>query len=271
MAVQDPIAWADIEQALVDWIKSSTGLATVLWAWEDGARPARPYGELEIVSGPVSYGCVEERRTSQISVDELEVTAVAAGSYVATVYVDNVASTPASVVATGAETAEQLRDLLIAEIDGLGLDVTVAVGATASTLTVTGSVGTPHFHIEVSAPSSYLTRTTLAEAVVGSSIDPGVLTVRFTAHSDSNRPADHARVYAHRAKNALGHEVERAGLDAVSLGFVEVASALDLSGLVNELPQTRFAMDFRFNLTACTSRDLPWMRSSTVTGTLTAA
>lgn len=270
MAVQDPIAWETIEQALVDWIKSSTGLTTVVWAWEDAARPARPYGELEIVSGPVSYGLVEERRTSQTMVDELEVLGVAAGNYVATVYVDNVPHV-ASVPALGTETEEDLRDALIVELDGLGLDLVVAADADPAKLTVSGTDDLRHFHIAVAAPSDYLTRTTLTDAILGSAIDPGVLTVRFTAHSDSNLPAAHARIYAHRAKNALGHEAERAVLDAARLGFVEVAAALDLSGLVNELPQTRFAMDFRFHVTACTSRDLPWMRSSTVSGTLSAA
>ncbi len=61
MAFTQPIAFATIENALVDWLRSSTAIA-VLWAKQNRPQTTKPFVVLKRVSGPIVIGRDEQRR-----------------------------------------------------------------------------------------------------------------------------------------------------------------------------------------------------------------
>ncbi len=61
MAYSAPIDFVAIENALVSWVRQSTGLTTV-WANQNRPQSARPYALLKKVAGPTVIGRDEQRR-----------------------------------------------------------------------------------------------------------------------------------------------------------------------------------------------------------------
>lgn len=53
--LQQPIAWAQIQTALYNWLHESTCLP-VVWAFQQSPQRARPFGVLQIISGPTQLG-----------------------------------------------------------------------------------------------------------------------------------------------------------------------------------------------------------------------
>lgn len=61
MAFATPIDFTAIENALVTWLRSSTGLP-VVWSNQDRPQTARPYALLKMTAGPIVIGRDEQRR-----------------------------------------------------------------------------------------------------------------------------------------------------------------------------------------------------------------
>ena len=59
MALESPIAWQPIEDALYDWMSGATGI-TVIWTNQDRPEPPFPYVTLKRLSGPTSAAPVAE-------------------------------------------------------------------------------------------------------------------------------------------------------------------------------------------------------------------
>ncbi len=70
---QPAIAWADVEQTLVDWAQDMTGLVAV-WAEEDGPQPDRPFVVLDWLVSPTAIGddyFAQEEVTETSEIDQL--------------------------------------------------------------------------------------------------------------------------------------------------------------------------------------------------------
>ncbi len=61
MAYSAPINFATIENTLVDWVRTSTGLTT-LWNGQNRTQKAKPFAELKRTAGPIKIGADELRR-----------------------------------------------------------------------------------------------------------------------------------------------------------------------------------------------------------------
>lgn len=60
--------FAPIKDALYTWFKKTSGLDSVIWADQDGPRPARPYATLRLITGAVKLGGQDNLRVNESGV-----------------------------------------------------------------------------------------------------------------------------------------------------------------------------------------------------------
>lgn len=60
MAVQDPIDWQPIEDAIYDWFTDNSGI-NAFWAAHDSPQFEYPYGTLQLISGPSTIGSYDDK------------------------------------------------------------------------------------------------------------------------------------------------------------------------------------------------------------------
>lgn len=259
--VASPVTWVDVQQGLLDWVKTASGLSTVYWVGQDVPQQAYPYATLAILSGPTMQAAHERRHDAQIMIDLITIVTAAEQTY--TVTVDDVAHPYA---AGPSDTAEDIRDALLALLGALA-DITVETVST-NQIRLTGSSARPDFHTTV-LPAVDITRVTSTESILTTVYVPAEITVRVQAFTDDVTPAGHARDLIAKCLIALGQEATGAALRAKCVSFQRVLTTQDLTQIVAGENESRFMMDAAFAVTMQVSEDTPWIRTADAAPTWT--
>jgi hypothetical protein len=262
--------WTLVQNALRGWIVAATGLDTdhVIWAYPDNPSPLRPFAWVEILSGPTSQASAERRRASQIMQERYLVLEAEEQDYTITVMADapdDDSGTPYTYEADGDDTFASIRDGLVALLADEPDLVITPDGTNA--LIIAGTEDRPRFH-SVAADPSRLDKTIPADAIRETTYQPAEITVQLTIETASQLPASHARAYLTDAAMALGDGVVLEALRAGHVHYRRTLSPVDLSQVVNDRHVSRMAQDFVFGVGLQASRDVPWARTATATGTV---
>src|SRR5690606_1965068 len=144
------IPWAQIEQALRQWVVDSTEIpdGRVIWGWPSHPQPPMPFAWLQVTTGLGHVGSPETVRASQTMRDRITVTAANEGPYTARIYEATPADetgVPYTYDAGPDDDIEQVRDGWASVLDGSPYTVTVEDDA----ILVEGTEEHPHFHLVV--------------------------------------------------------------------------------------------------------------------------
>lgn len=267
-----PIDWPSVENALREWVIAGTDLADdrVIWDEDDDSepKPQRPFAWLTIVGGPRDLGLHEPRHSPQTMRDLLTITGTAAVSVtVHGIDPDDAESFAGRTYTAGpALSITAVRDALLAAL-AAEPGVTCTTSGT-SAIQVDGSAPRRRFHMVVA--SGPATRVTQLEAAVETVYQPQEITVRVQVEAATRRPDGHARGLMSRVTASLGDRSVLRELRAGGCFYKRTFAPVDLTALIADRHVSRVAQDFHFALNSAFDRQVEWVRTAGVSGTVAA-
>lgn len=259
-----PFDWAAAQQAMVDWALAATELSagSVVWAGIDGSQVPRPYVMLQLLTGVVAWGQPEHRKASATMIDLIQVTAASTQTY--GVSVDDVPYTYDATVPS--DTIEDIRDALLVELGALS-NITVEAVSTDQ-IRLTGSAARPHFHA-IATPAGSIVKTSVVDAIETTTYQPGRITLRVHAHTDSVTPTAHARELIYRCIGSRGQLATRQILSDAGVPMLEVLTEQDTTAIVGAEHESSYFADFSLGGSLQVDEYTPWFRTVSIVPTFT--
>lgn len=267
-----PIEWESVENALREWVVTSTELADdrVIWDEDDETvpKPPRPFAWLTIVAGPRDLGQHEPRPSTQLMRDLLTVTGPAAVVVrVHGIDPDDAESFAGRTYTSGPTlSATATRDALLAAL-AAEPDLTLASSGAAA-IQVDGTAARGRFHlVVVSGPASNVTQ---REPLVETVYQPQEITVRVQVEAATRQPSGHARGLMSRVLASLGDRSVLRELRAGGCFYKRTFAPVDLTALIADRHVSRVSQEFHFAINSAFDRQVPWVRTAGVSGTVAA-
>lgn len=240
--------WTAIQNALLTWFAARTGL-TCIWADQDVAQPAYPFGLLNIIAGPTMVGGMDEVRTDtdETIAADVRVTVFAQDE---TTYTITINGTDFEFISDEDATVAEICSGLVSSINSGAEPVTATASAT---------------YVDVEADGEGKTFTIVVgddfdgDQMVWANNDEGhememlaagqrELTISCQVLTGSKIPTGDAVHYLTLAQQSLGLPTVRRDLSVAGIAVVDQGSIVNLNETANGRRLAKASMDLRLRI-----------------------